>query len=314
MKCPYNALIDTGAIVTGYSNEEVARLLLLYGLNGMDACVFVDGDDRRMLVDRTSAAPVPLDRSGVRIDKRFTFYDQVHTTGMDIKQALDATAVVTLGKDMTLRDYSQGCWRMRGLGKGQRIKMMVVKEVAELIRKNSTKMKYVSDIVAENVENVEDDDPEKKHLVQAVAWLITNSMRSEMLQYLQLQMQMITNLWRKSAFRTLMKSRSARQQDKYATAMLTTRFHPKIVTEEELKENLNNIPDMLKDDILDNDQINELSLDYELLEQWYMTFLGGIQQRLGNPRAPMQIADMIAQMLPPRRLRGKYSSPPSLLI
>merc|ERR1711865_467791 len=307
MKCPNNALIDTGAIVTGYSNEEVARSLLLYGLNGMDACVFVDGDDRRMLVDRTSAAPVPLDRSGVRIDKRFTFYDQVHTTGMDIKQALDATAVVTLGKDMTLRDYSQGCWRMRGLGKGQRIKMMVVKEVAELIRKNSTKMKYVSDVVAENVENVEnveDDDQEKKHLVQAVAWLITNSMRSEMLQYLQLQMQMITNLWRKSAFRTLMKSRSARQQDKYATATLTTRFHPKIVTEEELKENLNNIPDMLKDDILDNDQISELSLDYELLEQWYMTFLGGIQQRL----APMQIADMIAQMLPPRRLRDMQRS------
>merc|ERR1712166_602165 len=199
----------------------------------------------------------------------------------------------------------------RGLGKGQRIKMMVVKEVAELIRKNSTKMKYVSDVVAENVENVEnveDDDPEKKHLVQAVAWLITNSMRSGMLQYLQLQMQMITNLWRKSAFRTLMKSRSARQQDKYATAMLTTRFHPKIVTEEELKENLNNIPDMLKDDILDNGQINELSLDYELLEQWYMTFLGGIQQRLGNPRAPMQIADMIAQMLPPRRLRDMQRS------
>jgi hypothetical protein len=49
----YQALIDTGAIITGYSNEQVARLLLQYGLAGMDACVFVDGDDRRMLVDRT---------------------------------------------------------------------------------------------------------------------------------------------------------------------------------------------------------------------------------------------------------------------
>jgi 2-keto-4-pentenoate hydratase/2-oxohepta-3-ene-1,7-dioic acid hydratase in catechol pathway len=27
---------------------------------------------------------------------------------MDIKQALDACAAVTLGKDMTLRDYAQG--------------------------------------------------------------------------------------------------------------------------------------------------------------------------------------------------------------
>lgn len=29
---------------------------------------------------------------------RFTFYDQVHTTGMDIKQALSCTAAVTLGE------------------------------------------------------------------------------------------------------------------------------------------------------------------------------------------------------------------------
>ena len=30
-------------------------------------------------------------------------HDQVHTTGMDIKQTLDAVAVITLGKDMTFR-------------------------------------------------------------------------------------------------------------------------------------------------------------------------------------------------------------------
>ena len=33
---------------------------------------------------------------------------------MDIKQGLQACALVTLGKDMSLRDYAQGCWRMRG--------------------------------------------------------------------------------------------------------------------------------------------------------------------------------------------------------
>ena len=103
----YNALIDTGALITGYSNQQVARLLLKFGLEGMDACVFIDSDDRRMVVDRLGGPPVPLARSGIKLEKRFTFYDQVHTTGMDIKQALDAVAVVTLGKDMTLRDFSQ---------------------------------------------------------------------------------------------------------------------------------------------------------------------------------------------------------------
>jgi len=39
---------------------------------------------------------------------------QVHTTGMDIKQAVDACAALTLGKDMVFRDYAQGAFRMRG--------------------------------------------------------------------------------------------------------------------------------------------------------------------------------------------------------
>ena len=237
---------------------------------------------------------MPLDRSGIRIEKRFTFYDQVHTTGMDIKQALNATAVVTLGKDMTLRDYSQGCWRMRGLGKGQRIHMMVVKEVSELIRKSAQTM------TTHPGHEASEPSEARTPLVHAVAWLITNSMRSEMLQYLQLQNQMVTNLWRKSAFRSLMTSTRPRQQDPTSAAMLTTRFHPKVLSEDTLQAALKDIPSMLKEDALDEDDMTALQLDYQLLQTWYMTFLGALQQRL-DPRVP----GMIAQMLPPRMLRGK---------
>ena len=52
---------------------------------------------------------------------------------MDIKQGLDAIAACTLGKDMTLRDHAQGVYRMRGLGRGQTITVLVVDEVRELI-------------------------------------------------------------------------------------------------------------------------------------------------------------------------------------
>jgi hypothetical protein len=38
----------------------------------------------------------------------FSITVQVHTTGMDIKQHLNACAVLTLGKDMTFREYAQG--------------------------------------------------------------------------------------------------------------------------------------------------------------------------------------------------------------
>ena len=43
---------------------------------------------------------------------------------MDIKQVLNAEAVLTLGKDMTFRDYAQGAFRMRGIGQGQKIKLV----------------------------------------------------------------------------------------------------------------------------------------------------------------------------------------------
>lgn len=52
---------------------------------------------------------------------------------MDIKHVLNAKAVLTLGKDMTFRDYSQGAFRMRGIGVGQTIHLYVIPEVERLM-------------------------------------------------------------------------------------------------------------------------------------------------------------------------------------
>ena len=52
---------------------------------------------------------------------------------MDIPQVLDAKAVVTLGKDMTFRDYAQGAFRMRGIGEGQLLCLFMIPEVATLV-------------------------------------------------------------------------------------------------------------------------------------------------------------------------------------
>ena len=105
---PFNALIDTGALVTGYNNLQVARMLLHYGLPDVDAVVFLDELDRKMTLLRKGAKVVSLAECGVALERRFTFYDQVHTTGMDIPQLMNAHASLTLGKDMVFRDYAQG--------------------------------------------------------------------------------------------------------------------------------------------------------------------------------------------------------------
>lgn len=65
------------------------------------------------------------------------------------------------GKDTNLRDYAQGCWRLRGLGRGM------------------TAVVYVSDEVAKSVAAVaRGDDPR----VNLVAWLCKNSIDSNKIQ------------------------------------------------------------------------------------------------------------------------------------
>ena len=68
-----------------------------------------------MIMVKATGRAVRLSQCGIAEDARFTFYDQVHTTGMDIHHAFSARAVLTLGKDMVFRDLAQGAARMRAI-------------------------------------------------------------------------------------------------------------------------------------------------------------------------------------------------------
>jgi len=184
---PFGALIDCGALITGYNNEEVARYLLAAGLKDKDGCVFLNASSEKMVLDRSGLPPVPLNRSGLSVDKRFAFYDQVHTIGTDIKHSIDAVAVVTLGKDMTFRDFKQGCWRMRDIAQGQTIHVLVIPEILQLIR-NITQCGSVPSL----------DD--------ICCWLMWNSLESEQMQYTQLIEQDVSYVWRKQAMQALLAS------------------------------------------------------------------------------------------------------------
>jgi hypothetical protein len=110
---------------------------------------------------------------------------------MDIKHVVNATAVITLGKDMVFRDYVQGAYRMRGIGAGQKIHVFVIPEVFELMNRE------LRDCVISNPEHSD-------HMLEnIVAWLIINSLRSEQVQWTMLCLQNIGNLYRKNAFQCL---------------------------------------------------------------------------------------------------------------
>ena len=177
----YHALIDTGALITGYSNFEVAEKLLALGLTWCDGVVFLNDDDQQKVLVRATGRVVDNDQCGVPLERRFAFYDQIHTTGMDIKHVVNATAVLTLGKDMVFRDYVQGAFRMRQIAVGQKIKLFVIPEVQQLmdrqIKHNATQLA----------------SPDGDHMLEdVVAWLVINSMRTEQMQWSMLCIQNVS--------------------------------------------------------------------------------------------------------------------------
>jgi hypothetical protein len=102
----FNALIDTGALITGMTNLQVAAYIA-HKSSWCDGVVFLDSRDEKRIYVKATRRVVKLAQCGIKKERRFAFYDQIHTTGMDIQHMLSAKAVLTLGKDMVFRDFAQ---------------------------------------------------------------------------------------------------------------------------------------------------------------------------------------------------------------
>ena len=112
---------------------------------------------------------------GVAAARRFTFFDQVHTTGVDVEQTLSARAAMTLGKDMTFRDFAQGAFRMRGIGAGQTICLQMTPQVSQLVRTDVARMRGKP---LSEQKPLSEAAPEQA-LKAICAWLLLNLMRTE---------------------------------------------------------------------------------------------------------------------------------------
>ncbi|CAE8615816.1 unnamed protein product [Polarella glacialis] len=204
------ALIDTGALVTGLTNQEVAEHLLGHRRridgnmpvtlpDSIEGVVFIEEDGAKRILNRQTREVGKLADSGVPIGARFCFYDQIHTTGMDIQHRLDAVAALTLGKDMVWRDFAQGAYRMRGIGRGQRICLYIIPEIEELISRD------MGQACLTQLPNFSTLGNRHKGVLDAVAcWLLCQSMRTEKTQYAMLQLQNLANIWRRSSMDVIM--------------------------------------------------------------------------------------------------------------
>jgi len=164
---------------------------------------------------------------------------------MDIKHCIDARAALTLGKDMTFRDYAQGAFRMRGIGIGQTIEVLIIPEVLKLITDQATRLNigkpsavsaqfnnqisvqppshgnevlsmYASDQKAATGNPLETIRSPTQLLIDISSWLTLNGMRSENTQYRLLCEQSMHNIWRKQAFNLMISSYHELTQEAFA--------------------------------------------------------------------------------------------------
>lgn len=124
-------LIDAaGMMHGGLSQETMAResLHFLIQLKGMS---FYDGDNQ-MIVERGRHEPIPLSQSTLKKEDRGSIYDQRHCIGAHILQMASAVATMTVDEHMTLHEFLQALWRMRGFDKSQRVEFVFEKETKAL--------------------------------------------------------------------------------------------------------------------------------------------------------------------------------------
>ncbi len=125
----FDLISDSGGYFKQGTHAETAHEIV--ASEGKET-VFYNDDGEQTIT--SESGNVPLVRPAKSPEKRKTFLDQSHTIGADVPQKRNAVSLVTIGRNMLLRDLLQGVWRLRGLDKSQRVRFLVSDEVAGIIR------------------------------------------------------------------------------------------------------------------------------------------------------------------------------------
>lgn len=140
-----SAIIDVGAHFNGVSNVEVAQELatVIKGKKPqIQYILFYDtrenpqgllsalstSDPTKIIALGNSSEDVLSARLGPP-SLRFTYYDQAHTLGTDIRQPVGSRAIITVAKDTIESDLQQGAMRMRDLANTQHLSIVIDPEL-----------------------------------------------------------------------------------------------------------------------------------------------------------------------------------------
>ncbi len=150
------AIEDVNATLTGVTNSQVASELVTYikknpshFSNPLKHVLYFNEQQVLCALDLNKPdQPIELGTSDDKVinlilgstpDERFTYYDQPHTLGADLKQADNAHAIVFIDENCSFENYLQGNWRMRGLNQGQTTELITPQRLNGVTRCDLTK-------------------------------------------------------------------------------------------------------------------------------------------------------------------------------
>ena len=105
---PVRVILDVGAQVLEWKNEEVVRRWLFSVPEAQAAIFFDDQNDLSVLTRDGSTEPLMISSFAKQMDECLVYLDEAHTRGTDLKLPTNYRAAVTLGPELTKDRLVQG--------------------------------------------------------------------------------------------------------------------------------------------------------------------------------------------------------------
>lgn len=151
-----SALIDVGGLMAGAKASDIIKFVAQWIESRLRETADFRGivyfsveTNQWMVYQLESKQNVALDRSAIKEDRCFVYFDESRCRGSDMKLLASAGAVVTLDKRMTKDKFLQGCARMRKLGRDNQ--WLVIAGNEETLSKKSSVKNVVEGIIETSI-------------------------------------------------------------------------------------------------------------------------------------------------------------------
>ncbi|KIJ64301.1 hypothetical protein HYDPIDRAFT_90752, partial [Hydnomerulius pinastri MD-312] len=132
-------LLDVGAQMLELSNRDLVEAWLKLRPDVLAGIYFNEDDELTVLARDGSTQLLLSSPFAQQLDQCIAYLDDAHTRGTDIRFPTGFRAAVTLGPKVTKDRLTQGCMRMRKLGRGHSLMFFAPLEVDRKIRSATSK-------------------------------------------------------------------------------------------------------------------------------------------------------------------------------